>query len=102
MNRTKPLLSLMLKHEVVPSSGSKVVVFLHGLLGSGKNLKTFAKRLSDRHEHIKPLLLDLRGHGSSPPGSNTTLNKCAQDVIFTLKHLGFVGDNSPIGVVGHR
>ena len=107
MHRTKPLLDVLLHHELIPSKSSKPIVFLHGLLGNGKNLKTLAKKVSERHS-MSALLLDLRGHGKSPstcmggrPGV-TTLNNCAKDVLYTLRSLGYHGDNSPVGIVGHR
>ena len=88
------------------------VVFLHGLLGSGKNLRMPAKRLTQAHPHLTALMLDLRGHGTTS-ALNTlgiekdnrvvhTLQSCADDVIHTVKRLGLVGPvESPVGVVGH-
>lgn len=100
----------MLHYEWVRGSSTKKeinnqnVLFLHGLLGSGKNLRTFAKRLIKVHPHLSVLLLDARGHGLSP-GSTLepphTISNCAVDVIKTVQQLNLVGKNSPIGVVGH-
>jgi Predicted hydrolases or acyltransferases (alpha/beta hydrolase superfamily) len=53
------------------SSGRPVVVFLHGLLGNCKNLRTLAKRLV-QETGITALLMDLRGHGQSRHCFDTT------------------------------
>lgn len=46
------------------------ILFMHGLLGSGRNLKTFARKVvqqqsSNRGSCRGGILMDLRGHGSS-------------------------------------
>ena len=106
MNRSRPLLDVLLHHELIPSAKSKnTVVFLHGLMGNGNNLKTLAKKLSQQH-CVSALLMDLRGHGKSPSTDQNnepaTLNNCAKDVLFTLKSLGYNDANSPVSIVGHR
>lgn len=69
--------------------GSKEAVYLHGLLGNGKNLTTMAKRFGGGH------LPDLRGHGKSPSGSGPhTFENCAKDVLVST-------DGSPSTIVGH-
>jgi hypothetical protein len=107
--------------------GGRVVVFLHGLLGSGKNLRTLAKKFT-KETGMSALLLDLRGHGQSNNNSNTptahttstththeddtepaldqhepphSIYNCSMDVIHTVASLNLVGEDSPIGVVGH-
>lgn len=93
------------------------VVFLHGLLGSGKNLRMPAKRLTRAHPSINALLIDLRGHGNTSASDTLglassdgatqqnvahTLESCADDVVRTVKDLGMVGPlHSPVGIVGH-
>lgn len=70
--------------------GQSSTVYLHGLLGNGKNLKTMATKFGGG------LLLDLRGHGRSPSGSPPhTFENCAKDVLAT------VGSENPTAVVGH-
>jgi pimeloyl-ACP methyl ester carboxylesterase len=70
--------------------GQFCTVFLHGLLGNGKNLKTMATQFGGG------LLLDLRGHGRSPSGSPPhTFENCAKDVLAT------VGPENPTAIVGH-
>ena len=54
-----------LHSEVLPSNNSKNhTVFLHGLLGNGRNLKTFAKQACKASDSTG-YLMDLRGHGQS-------------------------------------
>ena len=94
-----------------PERQHGTVLFLHGLLGSGKNLRMPAKRLTQAHPHLTALMLDLRGHGTTS-ALNTlgiqkdsrvhTLQSCADDVIHTVRQLGLFGPvDSPVGVVGH-
>lgn len=77
---------------------SRAVVFLHGILGSGRNLSTLARRFVEAGPAWRAVLVDLRAHGASlgggPPDS---VEQAAQDVLDTLgAHL------LPLaGVVGH-
>ena len=41
-------------------------VMIHGMLGQGKNLRTFARRIVKQYPFFDVLLVDLRGHGKSP------------------------------------
>lgn len=109
----------IVKGEVVSNTEigkSGTVLFLHGLLGNGKNLRTPAKKLTLTHPNLSALVLDLRGHGrshqhqnllnttqrSSTSSSPNTIHSCAQDIIETVQTLNLTGsDHSPIGVVGH-
>ena len=43
--------------------GDERVVFLHGLMGQGRNFRTVAKDLDD---YASSLLVDLPNHGASP------------------------------------
>jgi len=85
-----------------PNKDQQVVVFLHGLLGSGKNLRAPAKLLTERQKNIQALLIDSRGHGKSssfhPPHS---IKNSALDVIETMHHLDLKHSASPVGIVGH-
>ena len=66
------------------------VVFLHGLLGNGKNVQTMARKYCERQGR-SGLLMDIRGHGKSPvaaaaTGSNAhSIQNCAEDVSFSLR-----------------
>jgi esterase len=64
------------------STPSSTVLFLHGILGQGANLKTLAKRLVQQRQDLRVVLVDLRGHGRSlgrePPD---TLATAADDIV---------------------
>lgn len=76
----------------VEGASSSSTVFLHGLLGNGKNLKTMAAKFGGG------ILMDLRGHGKSPGGSPPhTFESCAKDVLFTVGTF----QSPPPTIVGH-
>ncbi|CAJ1965373.1 unnamed protein product [Cylindrotheca closterium] len=95
-NATVPLYS-----EVIPNqneSGSHTV-FLHGLLGNGRNLKTFAKQVC-KETNSTGYLMDLRGHGKSRlPTTNSdstaSFAVCAQDVAQATESIPVTS------IVGH-
>ena len=53
-------------HHVVVGSGPRTVLFLHGFLGSGRNLATLARRYVQANGNIRAVQVDLPGHGKSP------------------------------------
>lgn len=77
-------------------TGQNRVVFLHGLMGRGKNFATIAKKLG---EDFTSLLVDLPNHGASPWTASFDYDQMADQVAETLK------DNfasaEPVNVVGH-
>ncbi len=91
------------------------ILFMHGLLGNGRNLKTFARNLVRQQSKYGScgggILMDLRGHGSSFRGNNegatennlaSTFQDCAQDVHHTLEEFNAEESASPTSViVGH-
>jgi pimeloyl-ACP methyl ester carboxylesterase len=80
----------------------QTIVFLHGLLGNSKNLRTPAKKLTRQLPHVSALLLDVRGHGSSTCHARPhNFASCVQDIFDTLSPLGLIGEKSPNFVVGH-
>jgi len=87
---------------------SQTIVFLHGLLGNGRNIQTLARKMCATLGR-PGLLLDLRGHGGStgrhdasqtPP---TTFNDCLDDIATTLKQQGVhtESDTAHMTLVGH-
>lgn len=59
---------------------------IHGLLSS---LETFLPVVPLLQEHFNLLLVDLRGHGQSPPeGNDYTAERTARDLKDLLDHLG--------------
>ena len=84
-----------------------VILFLHGLLGNGRNLRTMAKKVCESSQH-PGLLLDIRGHGQSKMPSNsplaastTTFASCVRDVQHTLQNIPQVPPDATITLVGH-
>ena len=86
------------------------ILFLHGLLGNGRNLKTFARKLVKQQSSEScggGILMDLRGHGSSFKKNSAenmacTFQDCAQDVHHTLQEFHAEESVPPTGVlVGH-
>lgn len=77
---------------------ARTVWFLHGILGSGNNWHSFARRLVQHHPGWRAVLVDLRNHGAStgalPPH---TLSACAADLFELSAELGEL----PAMVIGH-
>jgi esterase len=77
---------------------SRRMLFLHGILGRGVNLRLLARRFLQNHPGWDALLLDLRGHGRSPKSSpEPTLVACAAD----LKRVCEASAVPVTAVVGH-
>ena len=72
----------------------------HGILGSRRNLLSFAKKLADAHADWQFLLVDLRCHGQSTEtagcGPNTVAS-AATDVLALLNQLRIY----PLMLIGH-
>lgn len=61
--------------------GPRVAWFLHGILGSGRNWRSFARQLGDRCPGWRFVLPDLRNHGATGPlDGRTSLAACAEDL----------------------
>lgn len=72
--------------RITPPSADREAVFLHGILGSGQNLRTVARRFTESCPGWGAALVDLRGHGRSMAMDDrpATLETVASDVIETL------------------
>lgn len=84
-------------HEVVGEAG-EVVFLLHGILGAGRNWRSFARRIAAGPPARRIVLPDLRLHGRSknaPPPD--TLEACALDLDRLAERTGL----RPSAVVGH-
>ena len=98
----------------------QTTVVLHGLLGNGRNLRTFVntlfKRVVQEQERRDPealiehqvLLMDLRHHGHTHadgkyiPSTPDTLENCAKDVFETLSAYDVGNENGrPLRIIGH-
>src|SRR5262245_29764791 len=76
----------------------RAVAFLHGILGSGNNLRTIARRFVEARPEWQAWLVDLRGHGRSPKGAGApSLESAARDVAS----LAARATPQLAGVVGH-
>ncbi len=83
-------MTLVLNHVIVPdgASSTPVLLVLHGILGSGSNWMTFARRLTERRPDWQVVLVDLREHGRSigqPPPH--TVGRAAEDLLALEGHL---------------
>jgi len=87
--------------SVAASGGTPyTAVLLHGILGSRRNLSSFAKRLAVLHPAWQVLLVDLRCHGQSagaPAPVPHSLVAAAEDVLNLLRTLRLF----PHALVGH-
>lgn len=84
-----------LAHEIV-GNGAHRVVFLHGLMGRGKNFTTIAKRLGD---DFTVLLVDLPNHGASLWTEDFDYEEMA-DLVADFLSSDFAQDGA-VDVVGH-
>jgi pimeloyl-ACP methyl ester carboxylesterase len=80
---------------------SSTIVFLHGLLGNGKNLRTFAREYC-RQQQARGILVDLPGHGSSKHclAATTSIPNCLSGLHRTLQAAG-IDDDVSWSLVGH-
>ncbi|CAE8688760.1 unnamed protein product, partial [Polarella glacialis] len=87
------------------SQSQRVVLLMHGILGSKSNWNTPAKQLLKQVAPLgwRILQLDHRAHGDSPSGEGPhTLESCAADVEETLCAAGLPVDlQSELVVCGH-
>lgn len=87
MRYSSRAVSQSLFHSIVVHEGAKPerwALFLHGILGSGSNWRTFARRVLAERPQWGAVLVDLRMHGNSqdlPPPH--TVAACADD-LFAL------------------
>lgn len=90
---------MLLASELIRGAGaSKTAAFLHGILGSGANLRSHAKRFVQARPEWQVLLLDLRAHGESLGAEGAdTVAAAARDVEQTARSLAL----SLSAVVGH-
>lgn len=70
------------------------IVILHGLLGSGRNWTSIAKRLAQTH---KVVTLDLRNHGASAWSGDMSYPLMAADVRSFIERTAL----GPVTLIGH-
>ena len=88
---------LAFEHIASQGRATQRIVFLHGMLGRGNNLRTVARRFLEQRPSWDAWLVDLRGHGASPKGSpQPSLTAAADDVVALCT------GSIPVGaIVGH-
>ncbi len=84
---------MVLASAIVTAPGanpSRWMFFLHGILGSGANWRTFARELTAAEPDWGAVLVDLRLHGDSTRGFAPphTLAACAADLEGLAQELG--------------
>lgn len=86
-------------HYDTRGTGPTPMLLLHGFLGSGRNLSSLARRISEARPEVTVVVPDLRGHGTSPAlGRSASLEHLAQDVWQLADSLY---PNEPVEIVGH-
>lgn len=80
-----------LSHDVLTAPGAtpdRSFFFLHGILGSGTNLRTIARRFVTERPSWAAVLVDLRRHGRSLDAEGPdTLAQAAEDVAALARSL---------------
>lgn len=97
-------LELPLHYDTIGNRvSSKVIVFLHGLLGSGRNLRSFSRAFSNNQAAVG-YLLDLPAHGQSrgrrDSFSASPMKDGVHDLQITLDKLGVTASDDWT-LVGH-
>jgi esterase len=81
-----------LHHERIARSDqppARWLVMTHGIFGSGSNWRGIARKLTDRRPEWGVVLVDLRQHGRSEPGTPPhTVAACAEDLRTLVAELG--------------
>jgi esterase len=78
----------------------RTIVFLHGILGSGANWRTFAKQIVAAKPRWRAVLVDLRLHGDStdlPPPH--TVDSAANDIVDAMA--AFTPNGKVDAILGH-
>ncbi len=85
-----------LHYQIIGKDSPSKLVFLHGIMGQGRNWQSIAKKFSSHHQC---LIFDQRGHGQSfKPPSGFALTDYVEDLKNLLLELGW---SSPVKLVGH-
>lgn len=86
---------LALTHVGTPDAPQRIV-FLHGLMGRGKNFTTAAKALTPE---FYSTLIDLPNHGASPWTDTFSYTEMANSVAAEIRP--FVDESGPVNLLGH-
>jgi esterase len=85
---------------------SRFMLFLHGILGSGANWRTFAKQIVAAHPDWGAVLVDLRLHGDSqegfsPPHTVAAAADDLEELIASLEASSAISPARVRGVLAH-
>ena len=78
-----------LHRELIGDDAAHLLLVAHGIFGSGANWRRIARAVRERRPEWGVVLVDLRGHGRSEPGTPPhDLDACARDlrVLFDELH----------------
>lgn len=74
------------------------IIFLHGIMGSKKNLRGFLEKFHQSLLSNSVIVFDLRNHGESTKHwAPYTVESCAHDIFLAVKKLNI----SPRKIIGH-
>ena len=76
-------------------------VMVHGMLGQGKNLRSFARRIVRKYPFFDVLLVDLRGHGKSPRSFPNAKFNSVENCAVDLYNLFDTLEIEPDVLIGH-
>lgn len=79
--------NLLSFERIGDAKSNNVAIFIHGVLGSKKNMRTPAREFIKLNPNYSSIIVDLRGHGMTPdlPGSNT-IEQCAYDLKILIEN----------------
>ncbi|MGO2747438.1 alpha/beta fold hydrolase [Microbacterium sp.] len=86
----------MLLNAVESGSGERIMLLLHGMMGSAESWWRVASALSA--SECRVIALDLPGHGDSPRDASSTIESAADAVVETLWRMT---GGRPISAIGH-
>jgi len=89
--------STIVANSTVDVNKTHPVLVLHGLFGSGNNLRSLAKRLVEIIPAFSFHLVDLRNHGESPHSEGMSYDLMIQDVSAYIRKYKLAG----VSVIGH-
>ncbi len=86
----------LIHYQIIGEDSSPKLIFLHGILGQGRNWQSIAKNFS---KNFQCLLIDQRGHGKSfHPSKGFELKDYSNDISDLLEKLGW---EEPVNLLGH-
>ncbi|MBD0785182.1 2-succinyl-6-hydroxy-2,4-cyclohexadiene-1-carboxylate synthase [Vibrio sp. Y2-5] len=81
--------------EQTTKEGEPVLVFLHGLLGSGEDWQSSVEQLPKSNW----ITIDLPGHGQSQDHTCSDFSQCCQQISHTI--LSQIEPNTPVILIGY-